>query len=193
MRFNSYTVKHGTCTHSLRKPQLRIAGWLCAISIAMMGCSRGPARIYPPKVDAAAAAAAAVDELDQNDDQLLSSAELKGCPGLFAERQKHDANNDDQLSADEIKAGLGELSRDGITGLYSLAIRFTLDGGPLTGATIELQPEKFLGGAVRPARGKTSSRGLARPQTEGLAESPLPGVQPGARDISPSGTLPPIK
>ena len=162
----------------------------CATSLllaAMVGCRRGPARIHPPKINAAQAAADAVAELDQDGDGLLSNEELEQCPAIHAAQRRYDKDNDGLVSANEIASRIGELSRHGLTGLYSLACRFTLNGAPLAGATVELVPEEFLGPVVQSARGVTSRRGLVRPTIEGVGETPLRGAQPGLYRIAVTG------
>ncbi len=170
-----------------RVPVHQVLPWFVSIAVCTLGCSRGPARIYPPKVNAAQAAADAVEELDQDDDGLLAPEELKQCPGIYAARAAYDEDDDGHVSAQEIETRIAQLSRDGMTGMYSLACRFMLDGAPLAGATIELIPEKFLGDAVKNARGTTSSRGLVRPITQGVGDAPLHGTQPGIFRIAVTG------
>ena len=155
--------------------------------LVLASCSRGPARIYPPDVDAAGVAAAAIESLDRDGNQTLSREELSDCPGMRDMFARYDSNGDGQVAADEIAGRIAELSRKGMTGLYSVACRVTLDGVPLGGATVSLLPEPFFGGALQPAQGITSRRGLVRPASEGVvteSSGPPRGVQPGVYRVA---------
>lgn len=182
----NYPPRHG---HNFRNVVFGYA--LATIGTCVSGCNRGPARIYPPEIDAAKAAVAALEQLDSDGDQLLSIDELAACPAIRDAVERYDKNGDKQISGDEIAKRLGELSRGGLTGMYSLMFRVLVDGAPLPGAKVELIPEDFLGGAVQPARGVSSQRGLVRPATEGAAAENdgrrLPGVQPGIFRIAITG------
>lgn len=171
----------------IRRGALRTATTTLAIWGCVSGCSRGPARIYPPNVDAQQAGEDAVAQLDQDGDGLLSAEELTSSPGIYDKRTAYDKNNDGSVSAAEITQRIGELSRNGMTGVYSVSCRFLLDGAPLSGAEIELIPEEFLGDALQPARGTTSDNGLLRPTVEGVGARPLRGVQPGIYRVAVTG------
>ncbi len=161
-----------------------------AAGVASVGCG-GPARIYPPKVDAGAAGEAAVAEFDTDGDKLLSKEELKACPAIQDAMRRYDQDGDEQVSASEIEKRIGALSRNGLTGMYSLMFRVLQGGRPLANAKIELIPEDFLGGAVKPAEGTTNEEGLVRPSMEGVTSSTdgvaLKGVQPGIYRLAITG------
>ena len=171
----------------IRLAALRSAVIVLALAVVVTGCRRGPARIYPPKVDAQQAGADAIAQFDQDGDGLLSYDELQNCPGIYDKRNAYDGNNDSSVSADELAQRIGKLSRNGMTGVYSVSCRFLLDDAPLADAEIELIPEAFLGDTLQPARGTTSSNGLLRPTVEGVGEIPLRGVQPGIYRIAVTG------
>ena len=166
----------------------------CLISTAIFGLAGcgGPARIYPPDIDAAAAGAAAVKQLDRDGDQLLSAEELKSCHGIHTEFVRYDKDGDNRVSAEEIATRIGELSRDGKTGLYSIVCKVMLDGAPFSGAEVEFIPEGFLGDAVQTARGVTNSRGMVRVSVDDITSSnesvAVRGVQPGIYRVAISGT-----
>lgn len=168
-------------------PLVSAIGLGTAACLAAVGCRRGPARVYPPKVDFDKAAATAVAQLDADGDSLLTADELRGCPGIHSVRGRYDADGDRAVSAGEIAARLRSLSNGGKTGLYSVAVRFLLNGEPLVGARVELTPEAFLGDALQPGRGETRIGGLLRPVTSGVGDQPLNGMQPGIYRIAVTG------
>jgi hypothetical protein len=147
-----------------------------AVAISGDGCSRSPARIEPANIDPMAAGAAAVSAYDQDGDGGLSNVELKKCPALLSALAVYDANKDGKISAEEIASRLEswEATRVGIT---AAPLYVRLDGRPLTGAEVLLEPEPFLEGAVMPARAEINSSGLASPS---IAAEHLPnGVRFG--------------
>jgi hypothetical protein len=170
-----------------------LAAYACLFGaglVVLPGCG-GPARIYPPKVDVAAAGRAAVAQFDTNGDQLLSPKELDKCLGIQAQFAQYDQDGDGQVSAAEIATRITALSRDGYTGMYSVMCKVTLDGAPLANAEVEFIPEEFLGGAVQSARGTTNERGMVRPAVESFASSSdtagIKGMQPGIYRVSVTG------
>ncbi len=161
---------------------------LTVMGACLSGCGGGPARIYPPDIDAAQAAAAAINEFDTDGDQLLSGEEIRACPAMLDALVRYDKDGDQFVSQEEIERRLGELSRNGLTGMYSLMIRVQVRGEPVPGAKVELIPEDFLGSAVKSASGVTSKRGLARPTSISPTDGePLHGAQPGIYRLAITG------
>ncbi|MBN1853580.1 MAG: hypothetical protein JW829_12685 [Pirellulales bacterium] len=144
----------------------------------LLGCQNGagPA-IETPSVDPGDAASAALKQYDKDNNGSLSKAELAACPGLLPALA-----NQQQLSQDQITARIESLYRTG-AGLMSYTCSVQLDGKPLAGATVRIEPEPFLSDAIHAAEGTTSDAGqasLAIPDKE-LPESErgLHAVQPG--------------
>jgi hypothetical protein len=157
----------------------------CLLGIA--GCSRGPARVALPKISASAAASAAMAKYDTDKDGFLNAKELEQCPALQSALKQIDTNNDGRVSADEIAARIAHW-QESKQGLTSLAVKVSLDGQPLEGATVTLVPEEFLGSDVQKAVGVTDKGGVAgttieQPQTPGQR-----GVQPGFYRVEISKT-----
>lgn len=170
---------------------------LCFVTAVLMpflmcGCG-GLSTVKPPDVNADEAAAAAIEAYDDDGDGLLSEAELKDLPALTLESA--DKDSDGQVSADEI-AGRIRVWSEGETGLMSFYCNVTLDGRPLDGAEVKLDPEPFLGDAVKPASGITRSDGAilkVDPELLPADQRTLRGVQPGlykVRITHPSVTIP---
>jgi hypothetical protein len=159
----------------------RIGAYLVsALALWSEGCNQSPARIAAPKIDPEHAGAAAVAAYDRDGDGRLSKLELKKCPALLGSLKAYDANSDEQIDAEEIAAQLKswEATRVGIT---AAPVIIRLDGRPLAGAKVLLEPEPFLEGAVMPASAETSASGVAglSMAPEDLPKGVRAGVQPG--------------
>jgi hypothetical protein len=170
----------------------RCVGWAMVMALFVCGCG-GLSTIKPPDVNADEAAAAAIEAYDDNGDGFLSEAELKDLPALTM--QSADKDSDGQVSADEIAVRI-RLWSEGETGLMTFYCNVTLDGRTLEGAEVKLDPEPFLGEAVKPASGITrSDGGILKIDPELLPEDQrmMRGVQPGlykVRITHPSAKIP---
>jgi hypothetical protein len=137
-----------------------------AALLAPLGCSgrRVPVPAFAP--DRAGQEALAL--YDRNKDGFLDADELKSCPALHSYLTSWDADKDGRLSGAEIAARITAYQSSRI-GLSALAFQVTLDGQPLSGATVTLIPEKFFGDALEPAAGTSDARGVvsvATPRAE---------------------------
>jgi hypothetical protein len=152
---------------------------ICA-GICVCGCNPAPARILGPNINPQSAGQEAVHAYDRDGDGVLSADELKACPALLGAIGAYDTNQDGKIDAQEIAARLQswEATRVGIT---AATFYVKLDGRPLSGAQVDLEPESFLGGAVMPASAETNSSGLAGPSMapENLPEGVRFGLQSG--------------
>jgi hypothetical protein len=151
---------------------------LAACFLSVAGCSRGPARVLPPKINPSSAASAAMAKYDTDKNGFLDAKELEKAPALQSALKRIDTNGDGKISAEEIAARITKW-QDSKLGLASVMARVTLDGQPLEDATVTFVPEEFLGLDIQKAIGKTNKGGAAgmtieHPQTPGLR-----GVQPG--------------
>jgi hypothetical protein len=153
--------------------------WLLPLT---SGCSRR--EVEPPRFDARAAAARALAEYDTNQDGFLDVQELERCPGLKSCLRQWDRDKDGRLSLEEVEAGLEALQQSGV-GLLGLVCRVQLDGRPLPGASVVLEPEPFLAPELHPARATTDEDGRARPQADGAE---FPGCQLGLYRVRISKT-----
>lgn len=152
------------------------------LSVVLGGCSGAPGRVSPPDVDAADAAAAAVEQFDRDSDGRLNQSELAACPSLAHALPAYDADGDGALTEAEIESGVAGWSERKI-GAITLPFHVSLDGRPLAGAEIKLTPEPFLQGAVKPAAAVANGAGagfIAMSEDDRPANAPkLPLVQPG--------------
>lgn len=166
----------------------RVADRFIAMSVvfaaALCGCSRTPTRIEAPDIDPDGAGRGAITAYDQDGDGALSKDELKKCPALLSAIGAYDTSQDGKIDAHEIAAQLKswEATRVGIT---AASFCLMLDGRPLVGAQVVLEPEPFLEGAVQPANAETTSAGMAGPSMakEQLPEGVRFGLQPGLYKI----------
>ena len=146
-----------------------------------------------PDFDPAEAAAAALESHDKNEDGQLSQTEMAAAPGLHSAAEVIDQNSDQMLSKDELAARLQSYQDENLA-LFPWSCQVELNGRPLSGATVTLVPESFLGPSFQTAKGTTDGRGHVAPVVD---PEKLPGVQCGLYriEISTSGsggtTIPP--
>jgi hypothetical protein len=163
------------------------------VAALLSGCG-GLSELKPPQVNANEAAAAAIEAYDNDSDGKLSETELAKLPALTLKNA--DKDGDMQISAEEIAARI-RLWSEGETGIMSFYCMVTLDGRPLEGAEVQLDPEPFLGDAVKPANGVTRPDGAILKIDPALLPEEdryLRGVQPGlykVRITHPSQKIPP--
>ena len=159
---------------SYRFTYFAAAGALVVGTALAAGCSDMPQRIEQPPLDVDAAIEQALAKYDTNHSGSLESSELDASPtlGYF------DGNGDSRVEAEEIRSALDFWKKSRL-GLVELYVVVTWKERPLSGATVTLQPESFLGEAISEATGETDEEGTARiciPR----AELPNPHVS-GAR------------
>ena len=124
------------------------------------GCSGGPQRVKPPRIDTSAAATQAMELYDTNHDGKLSQEELAKCPGVLISMDGYDTNHDKLVDEEEFRDHLVHLLKNG-TGATQLACNVSYQGRPLAGAKVVLEPEPYLGNEIQAAEGVTSSYGAA--------------------------------
>jgi hypothetical protein len=156
-------------------PAIMRTAVLTVIVISVSGCwQSGPSRVYADKPDANAGQRA-IDLYDANKDGVLDEAELAKAPGLKAALRQIDANNDGKISADEISARIKAWAASGLGRMGVLCV-VTHNGRPLSGASVKLVPESFLGSELKPAEGTTDAHGTARMMMSGQQSL---GICPG--------------
>ena len=148
---------------------------LCVALLA--SCSRRPPRIYPPEFNPSKAAADAMAQYDADGNGSIADQELEKAPALKYAIGRIDANGDGAIVAKEI-ANLVQAWMDSDLGRRSVDCIVTRRGTPLTGATVTLDPEPFLGDKLQPATGVSDERGEVALSIPVSPEEP-PGVAPG--------------
>jgi hypothetical protein len=149
----------------------------------LVGCNRAPAGVAEPELDPQGSTDRVFTEYDANADQKLSRDELTKSPGLLAALSSLDRDRDGAIASDELKASLERFQAEG-AGLVTISCMVTRGGQPLEGAKVELVPESFLGGIVKPASGVTGPDGTA---TISVDESEIPEEYRGRIHGVPTG------
>jgi hypothetical protein len=117
-----------------------------------------------------------MEEYDTNGDGKVAGDELEKAPALKAALPRLDTDNDGGVSADEVAARV-KAWKDMQSGMTGVRMQFTMDGQPLAGATVTLEPESFLGEEVKAASGTTTQFGDVSPSIpkEQRPDPTLPG------------------
>jgi hypothetical protein len=137
-------------------------------SFCLAGCSDMPERVSVPAMDPASIGSQALAAYDADKDGAIAAAELDACPGLKRGLTQIDANNDSRLTAEEVAARIRRYQDDrlGIIGFNGF---ITMDGQPLEGALVTLEPETFMGSSIEPAEATSDAGGVFQPTTPGVA------------------------
>ena len=137
------------------------AYYLISVLLLFASCSRRPKRVHSPKIDPKQAGEGAIAQYDQDADGKLSKAELQACPGILTKLDLCDKDADEAVTAEEITGRIAEWQKTRV-GVLSVSCRVRLSGKPLAGAEVKLEPETFLGEAVKAAAGTTDAYGTAQ-------------------------------
>lgn len=156
---------------------LKVLAGLAVVLVGSMllalGCRGGRGGIAAPSFSTANIAAAAVAEYDANKDGALDPKEMESCPALAeAFRSGLDKSKDGQVTANEIEERLRIYQDEGMMSICMVQV--TLDGSPLSGASVTLVPEKFMGPNFKPATGTTGPEGFAPLSAEGPQQGFVP-------------------
>lgn len=130
-------------------------------ALVLTGCSDSPTHLMEapvPQYDPDGIAKGAITAYDRNSNGSLERAELSGCPALLAAFAEIDTTKDQRLAEGEIRTRAEAYKSVG-TGSVDVGCVINLDGRPLDGATVTFVPEAFMGGAIKPAVGKTDEAG----------------------------------
>ena len=124
----------------------------------LAGCAKpGQVSVSPD-----AAATQAISLYDANNDGAIDAEEAASCSPLASSIRSYDADGDGRLASDEIANRLRQLF-DSSSNLTEVSLTATLNGHPLSGATVRLRPVDFLANVIPPAEGETDDAGVARP------------------------------
>lgn len=149
---------------------------VAALMGGAVGCRRGPVAVKQPSIDADSAGREALALYDTDKNGTISGAELDASPPLKSALPRLDTNGDGGVSAAEVaeRVRAWKAMR---TGLASWRCHLTLDGQPLAGARMVLEPEPFLGSHIKPASGESNQFGDVSPSVarEDLPDPTLPG------------------
>jgi hypothetical protein len=134
--------------------------WLSTI-VLFLGCGTTASRVSPVEIDASSATSQAMEMYDKNGDGALAADELNAVPGIKRHIDRYDRDGNKQVSKEEIASRLQDWGSNQLA-LMGRTYVITLDGRPLSGATVTLVPESYLGPNVKPASGITGPTGLTR-------------------------------
>jgi len=132
----------------------------CMSLLVLTACSGATSRVKPPRIDPDEAGQLAISQYDTNADGALSKVELDKCPGVKRAIRLYDTNGDSTVSEEEIVYRIRGWQERRV-GMMSVTCSVRMDGRPLSGATIRLVPEKYLGDNVKIAAGITIEDGMA--------------------------------
>ncbi len=156
-----------------------MTGCMLAIGLVLStGCSKGPARLHPPSIDASGAGSQAMEMYDADHDGKISGAELDKCPALKAAIKQIDPSGENAITAAKITSRIKQW-QDSKLGRMSMSCTVLRNGRPLANADVNFVPEKFLGENVKTATGKTDKNGVAMISVPTKDRSDPPGVAPG--------------
>jgi hypothetical protein len=150
------------------------------VCAALIGCSGAPSRIEGPAFDPSASAAKAMETYDKDGDGLITDKELDGAVSLKAAIKNLDSDDDNKISSEEIKNRIVAWQNQKI-GLMQFQCIVTMDGSPLSGVKITFEPEEFLGDVIRGAEATTNIVGTATPviPPDQQGEDQPTGMDPG--------------
>ncbi len=126
--------------------------------VATTSCQHGPAAVKQPHIDASRAGSMAMEEYDTNHDGKVAGDELDKAPALKAALPRLDTNGDGAVGAEEVTARVNAWKAMQ-TGMTIAACHVTMNGQPLAGAKVTLDPEAFLGDEIKAAYGTTDPFG----------------------------------
>lgn len=143
-----------------------------------VGCGGG---VAPPALNPADAASQAITEYDTDGSGGLNDEESAKCPAIAQLFAEYDTDGDGEVTASEIQARVEQLKNSGV-GLMAFAVYVTKGGQPVGNATVRMEPESFLGGALHPASGVTDASGRAEMSVD---PDVLPKDRAGTRAVAP--------
>jgi hypothetical protein len=126
-----------------------------ATLLVVLGCSGRPSAIAPPDIDPEGLADAAIKQYDKSGDAVIDNTELEFAPSLRFSLDRIDTNGDKRIVPEEIARFAQQHWVDSPVGIVRVQCVVNLKGRPLDGATVTLEPETFMQGAVYPASGVT--------------------------------------
>jgi hypothetical protein len=154
-------------THGFVRPAFAV--FMLGFSVCG-GC--GPARIQAPAIPADAPQKA-IEMYDIDKNGSIDAGELEKAPGLKAA-----FSGSSKVTAEDIAARIAEWKKAGY-GRLSFILTVRHNGKSLSGATVTLVPESFLGAELQPAVGQTDSSGTTVCTVGGSAPDNVPGVAQG--------------
>lgn len=133
---------------------------LASVLSVVVGCWGGGAKRVPQSDFNPKAGADAVTMYDTNKDGKISGEELAAAPSLRAAIKQLDPGQTGQITAEMIDARVDSWRRTKLARV-TVSCKVTRNNKPVPDATVTFVPEKWLGGKVVKASGKTNKFGVA--------------------------------
>jgi hypothetical protein len=118
-----------------------------------------------------------MEQYDTNKDGKIAGAELDASPALKSALKEINPSGN-SIDADQIAARI-KAWQDSKVGRTSVTTTVLRRGKPLAGATLTLEPEKFLGENMLVCTAVTDEYGQASPSAPMKDANDAPGVPPG--------------
>jgi hypothetical protein len=150
------------------------------IMLPLASCAYGPPAVKGAAINASRASRTALEMHDTNSDGSISGEELDQSPGLKAALARVDADSNGAVTGNEIAERIKAWQQMGVA-VMSFNVTVTLDGRPLSGATVTFEPEPFLGEGIQGASVVTDDYGSGGASiAEELRDDPMiPGMHLG--------------
>jgi len=155
-----------------------IFNWVVVLAIAcggLAGCSRFPAAPQLPKVSAKGVSAKALSLYDTNEDGKIEAEEGMKSPALRATWRLIDKDEDGFITSEEVAEHIRSWQKSP-SFIVDAMSTFYMNGKPLVGATITLEPADFLGTSYPTVSALTNAKGKAH---FSLEDPRYPGIYAG--------------
>lgn len=153
-----------------------------AMLAVLTSCSGQPTAVRPPDIDAEDAAAAFIAQCDTDGDGRISPVEAESCPGVHGKFEQVDSDTDGWITREEAANRFATWTSEGV-GVMRVGCLVTINGKPLSGATVTFEPESFVADELQPAVGVTNEHGQCSlsvdPADLPASQQRVRGVQPG--------------
>jgi len=139
-----------------------LAAWHLALLAPSLlaGCASKPSKVDMPKYDPEAFATTIIERCDADSSGSISQQEAEKAPGIVAAWGRYDANNDGNLTRDELVARAKQWADAGL-GLASVRCVVRLNGAPVDGVMVKLVPDEAFASVLKPAECTSTSQGAA--------------------------------
>lgn len=168
-----------------------VTGLIGIAALPLVGCgggAGGKSVAVAKQLDPDAVGKRAVEAYDADKNGSIDAKELEQSPALASAVSRIDANKDGAVSADEVAERVRQYQKQ--SDLVSLALQIERDRAPLSGATVVLEPETFIGEGLVAFKGTSDASGAVSLVADG---ADVPGVPVGLYRVLISGPIEAVK